>query len=340
MTITTIDHKFYPTPLFLPVFQYQNHFISITQLQQDFAACGLITNGFFFYKKRDWRQQVLSDGLKKFLGFSGLVVTDSGAFQQFSGTVYLDNNKIIRFQQEIGADIISPLDVITVRGDSRKTAEKKWQGTIKRIRKSLPLVKRCLLIGVQQGGRFMDLRAQALYDLMALDMRYIALGGLVPFFNKNHDIEFIARVILQAREIVPQEIPLHLYGGGDPLELPFYIALGCNVFDSSSFIHYARGGWYMTPYGAINSIRELATCGYRCSCSYCLQAGDSIYENEKLLAAHNLATIYRVMAETTQAKSQGNLYDYLQEIVTVHSRWFAGSRLPQAWERLHEMVRS
>jgi len=245
--ITTLEGKVYSSPLFLPVYEHGNPFIPIERLNSEFSISGLMTNAYFLYKRREIKPLVIERGVKEFLGFDGLVVTDSGAFQQFSGPLYLSNSKIVSFQRDIGADIISPLDVITTPGDNRTTAKKKLTATLKRIKEGLTLTDRTILIGVQQGGRFLDLRERALRELMELKVRYIALGSLVPFFTTNHDIEFVGQVIKQAREIVPTDIPLHLYGAGDPVELPFYIAMGCDVFDSSSFVHYARDGWYTDP---------------------------------------------------------------------------------------------
>ena len=157
----------------------------------------------------------------------------------------------------------------------------------------------------------MDLRKQSLEDLLELGSKYVALGGLVPFFNKNHNIEFIGKVILQARKISP-DIPLHLYGGGDPLELFFYIALGCDIFDSSSFIHYACDGWYMTPYGALQGEKRTKDSGFSCECPYCRKDWDSLWENKKILAAHNLWTILDSVKKATRLGQEG-IWDYLED---------------------------
>jgi 7-cyano-7-deazaguanine tRNA-ribosyltransferase len=336
--IVTLDGKRYATPLFLPVLQYQNHFVTAEALQNEFEVKGIITNGFFLYRNRELRSRVQAEGIKKFLGFDGLVATDSGAFQQFSGSVYLSNSTIIRFQQEIGADIVSPLDIITTPGDNRTTAEKKWIATLKRIKQGMLLMQKSILIGVQQGGRFLELRKKSLQDLVSLGAKYIALGGLVPFFNKNHSIEFIGKVILDASQIVPQEIPLHLYGGGDPLELPFYIALGCHVFDSSSFIHYAQDGWYMTPYGALQGEKRLQEVQYSCDCKYCTQNQKTLWQDEQILAAHNLKTILQTIERARQLQARNALKEYLEEIVYTHQKWFPGSRLAGSWSNLKKLL--
>lgn len=333
--VITTDGIIYSTPLFLPVFQYGNPFVSSEVLENEFGVRGLITNAFFLYKKKEIKKMVLEQGIRDFLGFKGLIVTDSGAFQQFSGPLYLSNPKIIKFQQEIGVDVISPLDLITPPGDNRTIATKKLETTLKRIEKGLALVDRAILIGVQQGGRFLALRGQALEKLVELGVKYIALGSLVPFFTRNHNIEFIGKVLKQARAIVPPHIPLHLYGAGDPLELPFYIALGCDIFDSSSFIHYAQGGWYMTPYGAleVQHIHSEAML-YACECPYCRRFGENLWKDEKKLALHNLWMILDVLEDVKQRLATGRLTEYLQQVLEKHQQWFPQSQLASSWDAL------
>lgn len=155
---------------------------------------------------------------------------------------------------------------------------------------------------------------------MALGVRYIALGSLVPFFNRNHDIEFIGKVIMQARGIISADVPLHLYGGGDPLELPFYIALGCDVFDSSSFIHYARDGWYMTPYGALKGREILESVQYVCNCPYCQSGGEELWQDVRVLATHNLWVILDVVREARRMTRGGVLLDYLDHVINAYQR--------------------
>jgi 7-cyano-7-deazaguanine tRNA-ribosyltransferase len=333
--ITTKDEKKYTFPFFLPVFEYGNSFFSLKYLQEILNIDKIITNAYFLYKNREYRPTVLEQGIKKFLNFDGLVITDSGAFQQFSRPLYLSNSTIIAFQEEIGVDFTSPLDVITTPFDNRVTAKKKLNATLKRVKEGLSITQRSTLIGVQQGGRFLDLRAQALHELMVLGIQYIALGSLVPFFNKNHDFGFVGRVIRQAREIVPAQIPLHLYGGGDPLELPFYIALGCNIFDSSSFIHYAQDGWYMTPYGALRRQKTLSEEEYSCPCPFCKE-GDLLWCNVSLLAAHNLWVILFVIEQARTLLAEGTLFHHLDHVIKVHCCWFPKSSLAHSWRRVVE----
>ena len=76
------------------------------------------------------------------------------------------------------------------------------------------------LAGVQQGGRFLDLRRQSVESLMEIGVEYLAIGSLVPFFNKRRNLKFVGDVLRDARRISGPEMPMHVYGAGDPVELP------------------------------------------------------------------------------------------------------------------------
>lgn len=80
----TAKGKVYSTPLFLPVFEWGNPFITIERLKREFSIVGLMTNAYLLYKRKEFKSHVMGQGIKEFRGFDGLVVTDSGGFRQFS----------------------------------------------------------------------------------------------------------------------------------------------------------------------------------------------------------------------------------------------------------------
>jgi len=334
--LTTKSGAKYRLPLFLPVYEHRAPFIGIEELKRDFAVEGIITNAFLLYKDRPiYNRLIEQEDIKKYYGFDGLIVTDSGAFQGFQRPLLLSNKKIIAFQQEIGADVVSPLDVVTPPGENSTIAQKKMLSTLKRVREGLDIVNKCILIGVQQGGRFMELRKKALEVLVTMGVEYVALGSLVPFFNRNHDLSFVCGVLRDARKIVPPEIPIHIYGAGDPAEIPFYAAFGADIFDSSSFAHYARDGWYMTPYGAVKDRNVLNEMGEGCSSHY-IENVEAV--DEKILARHNLHIIMLTFAKVRKALKEGSIFEYLNRIADVNSRYFPDSKLKSSFERITEKL--
>lgn len=320
-------------PIFLPV--YQPH------RQQDLLAGwadgpvidGCIVNSYFLYKRRELRVRLVEQGLHDYLGFSGLVTTDSGAFQGFTRKLYLDNRDIVRFQDRIGSDVLAPLDLVTPPGDSKAQAEAKLLATEKRIRQALKLAERGTVAAVAQGGRFLDLRRRSVRTIRDMGISYLALGSLVPFFGRNHDLRFAGTVAKDARAVIGPGIPIHLYGAGDPCELPFFVACGVTVFDSASYASFAGDGWYMTRYGALRDAGPLRAGEYRCRCPACADDPAEI-PHGKGLFTHNLWTICSTVDEINDHLDQGTLGTYLEDILEVHDAWFPMSALRRSWQEL------
>ena len=325
-------------PLFLPVYQTHNAIVPIEDLPRQYAVEGCIVNAYFLYKNRQIRERFEAGlDLHDYIGLDGLVMTDSGAFQGFTRPLLLKNKTIVAFQDGIGADVVSPLDIVTPPGDSRSVADRKLHKTLQRVREAKALVKQGVLAGVQQGGRFPDLRRRGVEELMAIGVEYLAIGSLVPFFTRNHNLRFVGAVLRDARAAAGPDIPIHVYGAGDPLELPFMVALGADVFDSSSYAHFAKGGWYMTPFGAIREPGPLLAGEYVCECHVCAGASgpQEVFADAGKLAAHNLWTITDTIRRVREALAAGSLDRLIGEILDRHAAWRPQSDLKASWESLH-----
>ena len=337
-TFSTRSGEVYELPLFMPVYQPRNPVFQLALWQGDPAIQGIIVNAYFLYKQRDLRSSLVeSASLKDFVGFQGLVTTDSGAFQGLTRKLYLTNKDIVQFQDAIGSDVIAPLDLITPPGDKRSTATDKVGVTEKRVAESLRHVKRGIAAGVQQGGRFRDLRHDTVRRLLDMGIEYLAIGSLVPFFNVNHDLAFPAAVLSDAHRAVGDRMPIHVYGAGDPCEIPFMIACGATIFDSASYGHYAAGGWYMTPYGALTEPGPILAGEFKCACPECQATPiPEVFGDKEKLARHNLWTICSTVDRMkTLVQSQTELHGYLENVLSVHQRWFPTSRLEPSW-RAHQ----
>jgi 7-cyano-7-deazaguanine tRNA-ribosyltransferase len=323
-------------PMFLPVYQPHRLAGLLDGWEDGPAVDGCIVNAYFLYKQRDLKRRLMTEqNLHDYLSFQRLVATDSGAFQGFTRRLYLNNADIVRFQDRIGSDVLAPLDLVTPPGDNRVTAEAKLRATETRIRQALRIVERGVLAGVQQGGRFPDLRHESSSVLRDLGVRYLALGSLVPFFTRNHDIRFVCEVSADARRVIGPDAPIHLYGAGDPCELPFLVASGVSIFDSASYGHFARGGWYMTPYGSLRDIGPIRAGEYRCACPVCPPAMTELPGGDDLFR-HNLWTILATMEEITRRLDAGTLAAYLAEVLDVHDAWFPGSALRTSWRTVED----
>ncbi|HYF33179.1 MAG TPA: tRNA-guanine transglycosylase [Chitinophagaceae bacterium] len=327
----------YELPIFLPVYQPTSNLVPVDALSHEFGFRGLIVNSFFLYKNKETKN-LLQNGttIKEYIGFNGLIMTDSGAFQGLKRPLYLSNKKIVQFQDKIGADIISPLDLITPPGDNYTTALQKVIVTNERIVEAKQLTQRSVLAGVQQGGKFLDLRKKSLEGLQEIGIEYLAIGSLVPFFNKRHDLSFVVKVMNDVMASFGDTgIPIHIYGAGDPVELPFLFYLGARIFDSSSYGHYANQGWYMTRFGAITRNDTGWFNEYNCQCPACMEQSSKIevFNDISSMARHNLYVIKETMDIIAREHLAGRLHVYLQEVLSVHKKWFSESLLVPSWEK-------
>ena len=295
---------------------------------------GCMVNAYFLYRQRDLRKQ-FEAGLtsREYLQYDGILCTDSGAFQGFTQKLILHNSDIVRFQDTIRTDIAAPLDLVTPPTDKRTVALAKLLSTEKRTAEAMSLAPHCLLAGIQQGGRYFDLRQQSLEGILKLNPKYLGIGSLVPFLNKNHDMAFVAKVIRAARDMAGPDLSMHIYGAGDPVEIPFMVACGADIFDSSSYGHYAAGGWYMTPFGALNIPGPLEAGEYHCECPDCMSSGAvNVLRNPTQLISHNLWTICKTITIVRAALKAGTLDDLLRKTLEQHQAWFPNSALRSSWE--------
>lgn len=113
-------------------------------------------------------------------------------------------------------------------------------------------------------------------------------------------------------------------------------ALGANIFDSSSYAHYARQGWYMTPFGATQDRGKIKSGEYHCSCPYCKHFADLslIFDDVKRLTCHNLWTILETIKTIHNALKNNSLDQLLDHILDHHEYWFPGSVLKKSWQSL------
>ena len=100
------------TPLLFPVINPSNQPISSKRLKEVFGCQAIITNSYIIKKR--YKNIPLEMGLHKFLDFDGAIMTDSGAYQILVyGEVEVSQKEIVAYQEGIGSDIATILDIPT-----------------------------------------------------------------------------------------------------------------------------------------------------------------------------------------------------------------------------------
>ncbi len=229
------------TPAVLPVIHPFNQIIKPKDMKE-MGFNALMTNSYLMLKKNKATGQ--SFEVHTLLNFEKTIMTDSGAYQLLEyGEIEATPEEIVNFEKSIGSDIGVILDTPTGITRDKIKAEDTVNRTIEAARRSVPLFERdkTLWTGPIQGGIFYDLIERSAKEMSKFDFDIYALGSPTQIMEQ-YDFEDLVRMIIAAKNNIFIDKPLHLFGAGHPLTLPIAVALGCDLFDSASYILYAKEG--------------------------------------------------------------------------------------------------
>ena len=305
------------TPALMPVIHPGRQTLDVKK----FGAEIVITNAYIIYKNRDLRIKALENGVHNLINFSGPIVTDSGSFQLSEyGDIDVSNQDIIEFQEKIGADIGTSLDIPTPPFVKRGRAEKELEITIKRARESLNVRKDMMLNSVVQGSTFTDLRAKCAQTIGGMDFEVHPIGAVVPLME-SYQYSTLLDVIMSSVDNLPDSRPRHLMGAGHPMIFAFAVALGCDLFDSAAYILYAQDDRFLMPNGTykLENLYQMP-----CSCEVCCTyTPDDLRkmpkdERMKLIAQHNLNISFAEIRLIKQSIAEGSLWELVEQRCRVH----------------------
>jgi queuine tRNA-ribosyltransferase len=204
-------------------------------------------------------------GIKNFMNFDGLVVSDSGGWQVFSlikrhgeGGEITDegvrfnvggevNKKMgvftpedsIQIQFKIGADILICLDDFTGADDNEEKIKESVERTIlwaQRTRKEFDKIikekkltdeTRPLLFAVIQGGWSKELRKYCAKELLKIGFDGYGYGG----YMVNDKGELDEEMSKYIAELIPDEYPKFALGVGKPWDIARCYEFGWDIFD-------------------------------------------------------------------------------------------------------------
>ena len=157
-----------------------------------------------------------------------------------------------------------------------------------------------------------------------MGFQMLALGSPVEFME-SYEYKLLAEMIMTAKKQMPPSVPLHLFGAGHPLTIPFAIALGCDTFDSASYMLYAKQGRYITEDRTrhLSEIRQ-----FSCNCEVCSKFSPmelNLLEKEDRVnnvALHNLYSIKSEVDRVKEAIHEGRLWEYVMKKARAHPKLF------------------
>jgi 7-cyano-7-deazaguanine tRNA-ribosyltransferase len=326
--VMTVGGKSFETPCLTPVIHPVWRDIPLSQ----FKAMGfeiLMTNSYILYRRR--RSEALEKGIHELLGFDGVLMTDSGGYQVLEyGDTGFTPEEIAAFQSGIGSDLAVTLDQPTGYSNSRAHARETMEASLRAAQATIEKFggSETVWVGPVQGGVFSDLVRSSARGLVGAGFQALALGSPVELME-GYLFSPLVEMIVSAKKCMPYSMPLHLFGAGHPLTLPLSVALGCDTFDSASYMLYARKERYMTERGTL----QLERMTYLpCSCQVC--SGSSVgdlraaprEDRVRKIALHNLHVLRADVLRCKEAICEGRLWDLVEERAMAHTSSAAAFR--------------
>ena len=182
-------------------------------------------------------------GIRKFTGWDGPVLTDSGGFQVFSlaklrnikeeGVTFsshIDGHKIfmgpeesMQIQSNLGSTIAMAFDECVENPATYQYAKASCERTVrwlKRCKKEMDRLNSLegtinpnqLLFGINQGATFDDLRIENMKEIAELDLDGYAIGGLAV----GEPTDVMYHIIEQVEPHMPKDKIRYLMGVGTP----------------------------------------------------------------------------------------------------------------------------
>ncbi|WP_409200819.1 tRNA guanosine(15) transglycosylase TgtA [Methanobrevibacter sp. DSM 116169] len=315
------NHGTIKTPALMPVIHPRKQVIDVGKYGADIV----ITNAYLIYKDENLKQEAIDNGLHDLINFQGPVMTDSGSFQlSVYGDVEISNKEVIEFQELIGTDIGTSLDIPTAPYVDRELAEKDLEITLKRAKEAIDFKNennyKMKLNSVVQGSTFKDLRSYCAEELTKLEADLYPIGAVVPLME-SYNYSDLVDVVMNSVKALPDSKPRHLMGAGHPMVFALAVAMGCDLFDSAAYILYAEDDRFLSTRGTykLENLMEMP-----CSCEVCtnytpddLRAMDK-KERRDLIAKHNLLTSFAEIKRIRQAIYEGSLMELVEERCRVH----------------------
>lgn len=320
------------TPALMPVYSPTKPLITPRQLKEEFRCNALMTNSYIILKNDELKKEVLERGIHKYLDYDGIIATDSGSYQLMEyGNVTATNREIIEFQEKIGSDIGSFLDIPTLPDAYKPRAAEQLETTLERAKEALNAG--FLVNAGIQGSTYMDLREKGAKEI-GKEFPLCAIGGIVRLMETYRFADLV-EIISTVKQNIPSNRIVHAFGLGHPMVFSLAVALGCDLFDSAAYALYAEGGRYLTVEGT----KRLDEMSYMpCSCPECSKHGVGMKElpadeKTKALARHNLHVSVQEINNVKESIKENTLWELVNMRCRAHPELYKALKvlMDQDW---------
>jgi queuine tRNA-ribosyltransferase len=346
-------HGDFPTPGFMPVGTLAT-VKGLTPLDLQEAGAGCILANAYHLELRPGANLIAAlGGLHRFMSWDAPILTDSGGYQVHSlaalretteqgvrfishldrRPVELTPERVIQVQEQLGSDLIMPLDVCLGAEAASQEAEAALERTQRWAVRAQQAQQRSdqQLFGIVQGGLSIELRRQAARELQQLDFPGYAIGGL----SVGEPREVTDRLVQATAAELPASQPRYLMGVGTPDQILEYTAAGIDMFDCVLPTRLGRTGTAFLGAGKLNLTRpacrtDLHPIEQDCDCRACtrftraqlhaaLRASSPL--GARLVSIHNVRSLIRQAQRARQAIIDG----HFAQLLSAHRKMLATS---------------
>lgn len=331
------------TPAFMPVGTYGT-VKGMTPKDIEEIGAHIILGNTFHLMLRPGTEVVKAHGdLHDFMQWQKPILTDSGGFQVFSlgkmrkiteegvsfrspidgSKVFLDPEKSIEVQRELGSDVVMIFDECTPYPASEDQAKESMQLSLRWAKRSKDAHgdNPSALFGIIQGGMYESLRSESLQGLAQIGFDGYAIGGL----SVGEPKEDMVRVLQHLAPEMPADKPRYLMGVGKPADIVEAVRRGVDMFDCVMPTRNARNGHLFVSEGVIK-IRnakhrhDTGPLDKECDCYTCTNFSRSYLHHldkcNEILGAqlntiHNLRFYQNLMTDLRAAIAGNRLEDYV-----------------------------
>jgi len=262
------------------------------------------------------------------------IIDDEGV----SFTSHLDGSlhrftpeRSVEIQHALGADIFFAFDECTSPTEpyeyQREAMERThcWaKRSLKTHRQNIDANKRQALFGIVQGGRHEDLRKESAREIASMGFDGIGIGGS---FSK----EDMKGALAVAVGELPEELPRHFLGIGEPGDILEGIAQGMDLFDCVAATRIGRHGSIYTRHGIVHlkgekyrtdftpldqEVRtsDVLTSGFtKAYVAHLVRSGEML--GSVICSMHNIGFIINLVKGARQAILDGRFDDYRADFV-------------------------
>jgi len=262
-------HGSFDTPAFMTVGTHATVKGLTLKEVEEAGAQIILSNAYHVFLRPGVEVIKKAGGLHKFMGWDKPILTDSGGYQIFSLALFrkmhdqgvefqshvdglkhfLTPEDVVGIQENLGSDIIMPLDECVHYPCIKDHAKKAMERTIAWAKRSKDAHKKDKgkLFGIIQGATYEDLRIECAKRLVDMDFDGYSIGGVSVGESSN----LIYDIIDLTAGFIPENKARYAMGIGYPFDLVEGVDRGVDMFDCVIPTRYGRNGTAFTSTGKI-----------------------------------------------------------------------------------------